>query len=216
VRFNDETDHEEASMPTYNDIRSQLKTGDIILFSGKSAVSNIIKLFSGGKWSHVGMVVVMEEFEGMVLLWESTTLSNIPDIETQAPTKGVQLVPLSQRVATYEGEVTLRQLNKVISDAMYKKLAEVRKDLSRKPYERSQLELLKAAYDGIGGAGSGEDLSSLFCSELVAEAYQAMGILPDYPAGLPSNEYTPIDFSDRRQLKLLKNYALTAEVEITV
>jgi hypothetical protein len=202
-------------MPTYNDMRPQLKTGDIVLFSGKSAVSNIIKLFSGGKWSHVGMVVIMEEFDRMVLLWESTTLSNIPDIETRTATKGVQLVPMSQRITTYEGEVTIRLLNKAISDAMNQKLAEVRKELSRKPYERSQIELLKAAYDGIGGASSGEDLSSLFCSELVAEGYQAMGLLPEFPAGLPSNEYTPIDFSDRRQLKLLKGYTLAAEVAIT-
>ncbi|HZO37866.1 MAG TPA: YiiX/YebB-like N1pC/P60 family cysteine hydrolase [Methylomirabilota bacterium] len=202
-------------MPTYNDMRPQLKTGDIVLFSGKSAVSNIIKLFSGGKWSHVGMVVIMEEFDRMVLLWESTTLSNIPDIETRTATKGVQLVPMSQRITTYEGEVTIRLLNKAISDAMNQKLAEVRKELSRKPYERSQIELLKAAYDGIGGASSGEDLSSLFCSELVAEGYQAMGLLPEFPAGLPSNEYAPIDFSDRRQLKLLKGYTLAAEVAIT-
>jgi len=202
-------------MPTYNDMRPQLKTGDIVLFSGKSAVSNIIKLFSGGKWSHVGMVVIMEEFDRMVLLWESTTLSNIPDIETRTATKGVQLVPMSQRITTYEGEVTIRLLNKAISDAMNQKLAEVRKELSRKPYERSQIELLKAAYDGIGGASSGDDLSSLFCSELVAEGYQAMGLLPEFPAGLPSNEYAPIDFSDRRQLKLLKGYTLAAEVAIT-
>lgn len=125
-------------MPTYSDMREQLRTGDIVLFSGKSAVSNIIKLFSGGKWSHVGMVLIVEEFDRMVLLWESTTLSNIPDIESRAPTKGVQ--------------------------------SGARKELSRKPYERSQIELLKAAYEGIGGASSGEDLSSLFCSELVAEA----------------------------------------------
>jgi hypothetical protein len=206
---------QEEPLPTYNDIRDQLRTGDLVLFSGKSAVSNIIKLFSGGKWSHVGMVLIMEEFDRMVLLWESTTLSNIPDIETQTPTKGVQLLPLSQRVATYQGEITVRRLNKVISDGMYTSLGEARKELSRKPYERSQIELLKVAYDGIGGASSGEDLSSLFCSELVAEAYQAMGLLPEYPTGLPSNEYTPIDFSDRRQLKLLKSYALSAEVELT-
>ena len=42
-----------------------------------------------------------------------------------------------------------------------------------------------------------------------------MGLLPEFPAGLPSNEYTPIDFSDRRQLKLLKGYTLAAEVAIT-
>src|SRR4030095_2058125 len=115
---------QEEPLPTYNDIRDQLRTGDLVLFSGKSAVSNIIKLFSGGKWSHVGMVLIMEEFDRMVLLWESTTLSNIPDIETQTPTKGVQLLPLSQRVATYQGEITVHRLNKVISDGMYTSLGE--------------------------------------------------------------------------------------------
>jgi hypothetical protein len=44
------------------------------------------------------------------------------------------------------------------------------------------------AYLGINK----EDLSSLFCSELVAEAYQKMGLLTEQ---LPSNEYIPKDFS---------------------
>jgi hypothetical protein len=77
------------------------------------------------------------------------------------------------------------------------------------------MELLKAAYDGIGGKSSGEDLSSLFCSELVAEAYQAMGLLPEYPKGLPSNEYTPLDFSSHRNLKLLGGYAFKEELSIS-
>jgi hypothetical protein len=29
-------------MPTYNAIRDELRAGDIVLFSGKSAISNII------------------------------------------------------------------------------------------------------------------------------------------------------------------------------
>ncbi|WP_193164737.1 YiiX/YebB-like N1pC/P60 family cysteine hydrolase [Microbulbifer hainanensis] len=202
-------------MPSYNSLRETLKTGDIVIFSGKSAISNIIKLFSGGKWSHVGMVLRLKEFDNAVLLWESTKLNNIPDIETLAATKGVQLVPLSQRVVTYEGEIKVRQLNKVIGQKMQNKLAECRKQLSRRPYERSEIELLKAAYDGIGGASSGEDLSSLFCSELVAEAYQAMGLLPEYPHGLPSNEYTPMDFSSRRSLKLAEGYELGLEITIS-
>ena len=202
-------------MPQYEDLRPELKTGDIVLFSGKSAVSNLIKLFSGGKWSHVGMVLVLDEFQKAVLLWESTTLSNIPDVETKAQTKGVQLVPLSQRLSSYVGDVTVRKLSKPVSNNMQKRLAACRKDLSRKPYERGEMELLKAAYDGIGGASSGEDLSSLFCSELVAEAYQSMGLLPDYPDGLPSNEYVPLDFSDRRTLALRSGYSLGPEIALS-
>jgi hypothetical protein len=60
-------------MASYDSIRNTLKTGDVVIFSGKSAVSNFIKLFSGGKWSHVGMVLRLKELDDAVLLWESTT-----------------------------------------------------------------------------------------------------------------------------------------------
>lgn len=198
-------------MPMYENVRDQLKTGDIILFSGKSAISNIIKIFSGGKWSHVGMVLRLPEFDDAVMLWESTTLSDINDVETGVAIKGVQLVPLSQRLTSYNGEVTVRLLNKAITKPMFNALAARRKELSRKPYERGETELIKAAWDGLGGASKGEDLSSLFCSELVAEAYQAMGLLPEWPKGPPSNEYTPMDFSNRRTLKLNDPYELEDE-----
>jgi hypothetical protein len=67
--------------------------------------------------------------------------------------------------------------------------------------------LLRAAFSGWFGASRGERLNSLFCSELVAEAYQAMGLLPESPPGRPSNEYTPRDFA-RRGAKLEAGYAL--------
>ncbi|MBA1147110.1 hypothetical protein H0Z60_08545 [Ectothiorhodospiraceae bacterium WFHF3C12] len=202
-------------MPAYHEIRSELKTGDLILFSGKGAVSNLIKLFSGGKWSHVGMVLRMPAFDDAVLLWESTTLGDIDHFEFDKPTKGVQLVPLSQRLSTYRGEASWRQLSKPLGDDMVKALAQRRKELSRRPYERNEIELLRAAWDRVGGTSGGEDLSSVFCSELVAEAYQAVGLLEEYPKGLPSNEYTPIDFSDQRGLKLKGGYNLGEEVAIS-
>jgi hypothetical protein len=51
-----------------------------------------------------------------------------------------------------------------------------------------------------------EDLSSLFCSELVAESYQVMGLLPAGKKDKPSNEYVPADFSKERAnvLKMVK------------
>ncbi len=202
-------------MPSYTSIRSSLKTGDIVLFSGTSAVSSLIKLFSGGKWSHVGMVLRIGEFDDAVMLWESTTLTNIPDRTTGAAIKGVQVVPLSQRIRNYDGEVNIRHLGKPITKPMYRRLAKLRHELSRRPYERNELELLRAAYDGPFGKSPGEDLSSIFCSELVAEAYQCMGLLPEYPDGLPSNEYTPADFSHRRQLELRNGYELGDEQLIT-
>lgn len=74
---------------------------------------------------------------------------------------------------------------------MHNELIAFRTEVRGRPYEDNKIELIKSAYDGWLGENE-EDLSSLFCSELVAEAYQRMGLLPDTVA---SNEFTPRDFS---------------------
>ena len=152
------------------------------------------------------MVVRVQDVDA-VLLWESTTLSNVSDVETGQLRKGVQLVSLSQRIAAYRGRVAVRRLMGVRREnRMLKALTRLRRELARRPYEESELELLRAAWDGPR-SGNTEDLSSLFCSELVAEAYQTMGLLPDdpdHPRYQPSNEFTPGDFCERSgQLHLL-------------
>lgn len=83
---------------------------------------------------------------------------------------------------------------------MLETLSQFRQEMKGRPYEEDEIELIKAAYDGPLGRNT-EDLRSLFCSELVAEAYQRMGLLSD---AQPANEYTPKDFSDEGELVLLK------------
>ena len=60
-------------MPKYEDIRGDLRTGDIILFSGKGGISHAIKLTTNSKWSHVGMVLRLPESQA-AFLWESRPL----------------------------------------------------------------------------------------------------------------------------------------------
>lgn len=180
--------------------RSTLNTGDIVLFSGKGGLSAGIKWATLSRWSHVGMIVNLPEYD-FVTIWESTTLSSLVDLDTQVPRKGVQLVPLSARVNDYDGDIAVRQLEEVsFAEGDVKRLMELRRRLSGKPYEKDTIELIKAAYEGPFGRNS-EDLTSLFCSELVAEAYQCLGLLSDKK---PSNEYVPADFSEKRELALLK------------
>jgi hypothetical protein len=197
-------------MPSYESIRGDLKTGDLVLFSGTKALSMGIKWFTGSKWSHIGMVLRLPEWN-IVLIWESTTLSNLTDIETGTETQGVQLVPLSERVKTYEGDITIRKLEGVErTPELMNSLRDLREDFKGRPYEESKIELLKSAYDGIWGENE-EDLSSLFCSELVAEAYKTIGLLPDR---MPANEYTPKDFSEKENLMLIRG-SLGPEIEVT-
>jgi hypothetical protein len=199
--------------PHYADVRSDLKTGDLVLFSGTSFFASVIKWAIGGRWSHVGVVVRSPKLEGRVLLWESTTLADLPDVETGRAAAGVQLVYLSERLARYAGEFKLRALDKPITTEMDAALTARRAELSGRPYEADKLELFNAAFDGWFAQSKRERLHSLFCSELVAEAYQAMGLLPEPPLGPPSNEYTPHDFA-RRGARLLRGYALGRIVAI--
>ena len=195
-------------MEAYNNIRPRMNTGDIVLFSGKGGISTGIKWFTQSKWSHVGMVLRLPEWDA-VLIWESTTLDDVAEIESGKARKGVQIVPLSERLRKYPGEASIRLLKADRTPEMLKDLSLLRAEVKGRPYEKDKLELFKAAYEGPFGDNV-EDLSSLFCSELIAEAYQRMGLLSDKK---PSNEYTPKDFSDEGKLKLLKG---KLQKEVTV
>jgi hypothetical protein len=49
--------------------------------------------------------------------------------------------------------------------------------------------------------------SSFFCSELVAEAYQRLGLLLKPPSGMSSNNYIPADFCSTYEKTLLRMHA---------
>jgi hypothetical protein len=184
---------------SYQSIRDELNTGDIVLFSGKGGISTGIKWGTLSRWSHVGMILKLPEYN-FVTVWESTTLSGTLDLDTNSPRKGVQLVPLSARVNGYDGDIGVRKLSGVDHSSFnIEALMQLRKEVAGRPYEEDQLELIKAAYDGPFGRNS-EDLSSLFCSELVAEAYQRLGLLSEVKG---SNEYTPADFSEKKDIELV-------------
>ena len=100
---------------------------------------------------------------------------------------------------------------------MYKDLLKYRKEVQGTPYEKNDLEMARSALDFHEEylsflRNTHEDLSSLFCSELVAEAYKHMGILNTDKL---SNEFTPDDFSSARDSKLTFNFGkLEPEVYI--
>ena len=196
-------------MAAYQNIRTNINTGDIELFSGKGGISAGIKWFTQCDWSYVGMALRLPEWN-LVLLWESTTLSDIRGLESGQARKGVQLLPLSERVKSYRGDVAIRHLKIDRTPQMMQQLLDFRETVKGRKYEEDKIELIKAAYDGPIGQNV-EDLSTLSCSELVAETYQKMGLLSE---AKPSNEYTPRDFSEEAKLGL-KTGELSAEIRVT-
>jgi len=177
-------------MVNYDDIRDELNTGDIVLFSGKGGFSDLIKFFSDSKWSHVGMVVKSEELD-MILLWESTGLSDLNDIEDGVAKQGVQTVALSARIEDYNGNISVRKFLGDVSPGMHSALRAFRKESKNKDYEKSRWELANSLLDFAWLKENEEDFSSFFCSELVAEALEKMGIMN---GDLAANEFIPKDF----------------------
>jgi hypothetical protein len=194
---------------TYGGVRERLETGDVLLFNGKSTISEAIKLVTPGRFSHVGMVVNLPEYD-FVCCWESTTLSSLDDLDTGEPTKGVQLVPLSSRLAGYNGEVYVRHLAPSLSADQLMHLWEFRREMRGVPYEQDKLDLLRTLWRPFAGD---EDLTSVFCSELVAETYQRLGLLKEpRRGGMPSDKYRPDNFAEDNGLDLQNGHVLGMEV----
>ncbi len=183
-------------MTDYIEYRSQMRTGDVIAFSGKGRVSEIIKWKTGSPYSHVGLVLEVDLYGGIgdaVFLIESTTLSNLPDIKTGEFREGVQLHFLSNRVDSYDGEIWWVPLKDGLSQTAEFKLQKwLRgKHQSRTKYDNFQvfgagLDL----FDWIPGLEMEPDFSSLFCSELVMKALQMAGVVSD---DINPSEQTPDD-----------------------
>lgn len=173
----------------YSEYRPKAQTGDMIGFSGNGIASTAIKIVSKSNWSHIGLTICSPEWD-LVLCWESTLLSNVPDINSGFIKKGVMLVSLESRIFTYDGEVGIRRIQKPLISDQLAILKGFRQEVKNRPYEKNHIELVRSVYDGPYGLNT-QDLSSLFCSELFAEVCIRMGLIND---DLPSNEYTPADF----------------------
>lgn len=194
----------------FEEIASGLRTGDLLLSSGKGFASTGIKAMLGCAWSHVGLVV-REPASGRPLVFESTPCRAVTDVLTGEASGGVRLVGLRERLAGFDGAIAVRRLDPALAPTQIEQLLGVVRQLHGRPYEGRWLELLLSVSDRIERPW--ENLGSLFCSELIAEVLQGIGLLDDVgQGGMPSNEYTPHHFSSAFDLELKLGFALGPEV----
>ena len=185
-----------------------LKTGDIVLFSGKCWVANTIKLLSWCKWSHVGMIIIDSRYD-FPLVYESTHNNKIAGLDIGRNHMGVQVVPFHERVAQYDGGIAIRRLEDVeLSDDDRYNLRLFRRAMTGREFEQDIKEMVAANYR-LPFLKTAENLSSLFCSELIAQAYMELGLLCQC---IPSNKYVPAHFSSKRNTQLLRGKLSNEEI----
>lgn len=181
-------------MIDYEKIRPDLRTGDKVLFRGGGIPSTAIlwfcSIFRGFKftrWSHIGHIIIDSD---RVLLSESTTL--IAGKESNDPNtiqfKGVRLVPFSEVIKIYKGQIGIRRLFCTRTPEMlHKSQLYTAKHLGKK-YEKHLIELVGSAIDGVDWYKKTNN-TYLFCSEYTAGLDIEWDLLDP-----PANEYTPDDY----------------------
>ncbi|MGE5657793.1 MAG: hypothetical protein ACM37W_14400 [Actinomycetota bacterium] len=190
-----EITRQESSLSLYEQYRPQMKTGDIIAFSGNGSFSKLIKSVTKSRYSHLGMVLDVDMGGGFgrsVLLIESTLLTNSPNYDDRPAIRGVQIQWLSKRLQMYSGLAWWVALKQPLPEEnLIQMQSWLRQTYNKKtPYDCTQI--MGAALDFFDryNQENCEDLSTLFCSELVTKALQIGGAVD---CKLNPSEQTPED-----------------------
>ncbi len=165
----------------YSEIRNQLQTGDVLLFSGRGFVSWWIRLRTLSDISHIGTVYRVLRNNQDVMVWESTRLTG---------KDGVQISLLSVRGKNFKGKIRVRRLYTRRDNQFYKTIHDLRQEVAGRKYERNILEL-------IGSVAFWQNkvcLVYIFCSELVGLAFKRWRL---FKSNTPENERTPADFTQK-------------------
>jgi hypothetical protein len=124
--------------------------------------------------------------------------------------RGTAVAPLVTRIARFAGEVAVRCLNRPLEQRHGAQLETLRRELAR-PSQHGLMDLIAAADGGWPGARP-ERLGDPTDAELVATAYQALGLLnPVEAGGRPPDWFRPRHFADGYCLELKNGYALGPE-----
>ncbi|MGH6906082.1 MAG: hypothetical protein ACREIR_25465 [Geminicoccaceae bacterium] len=182
-------------------VLNRLKTGDLVLFTGHGLASSLRKWFSRSPWTHVGLVLRAPD-AAEPLLWEAGRAG---------PRRGALVVRLAVRIAEFPGRIGVRCLNRALAAAQCDRLEALRREVAGRAARRGLLDLMGAADDGWLGARP-EILGDPTDGELVAEAYQRLGLLDDLA---PANGYRPWQFAERYGLELKQGYALGPEMMLS-
>jgi hypothetical protein len=165
----------------YQEIRDQIETGDILLFSGRHWLSRLIERISHSHYSHVAFLT---RWEGRV-------------IAMQSDLRGVEVIPASMLVCKYNGKVEWWRLG-----AAHRQHFESRDFLDRAltliGIRYGYLSLIGLAIRMLAGwtvkpKNSHLRPSSLYCSNFVSYCYNNEHIAINAKAGVDGT--SPSDFA---------------------
>jgi hypothetical protein len=158
-----------------------IKPGDIIGFLGNNFVSALVNFGTYGipfrGVSHVG--IMGEATDGRLLLFESTTLNDLPCAIAGAKFDGTQAHELDSVVRSYRGQIWHYPLYRSLYDFERQRLTDFLMGTVHVPY--GAMEAFRSGGEGLSFVESlfrEADLHRIFCSEWCCAAHAYMGIFP--------------------------------------
>lgn len=152
----------------YDDVRRELRSGDLVFCSGSYVFSGLIQRFTRSVWSHVGIVYRDEHLQRVFILESETGI-------------GVRLVPISKylrdyhgRRRPYRGQIVVARVNPEPGDERVRQAVSFGMDLLTKPYDN--FEIVRIAARIAFRIGRRTQDRKFICSELVDECYRAAGV----------------------------------------
>ena len=147
----------------YEDIRSQIKDGDVLMFKGRYFSSSIIRWLTGSFYSHAGIAV-----------WWNRRLMVMEAVE-----RGVGILPLSRKIGSYRGDVEWFCSKKEIPERDRLRMILFAQEELGKSYARWREILFGWKILLRRNLSEKDELrreNKLYCSQYVARTYNAIGL----------------------------------------
>jgi len=147
----------------YNEVRLQIKNGDVIMYTGKKILSRLISWLTRSPYSHAGIAV-----------WWNERL-----MVMEAVGRGVTIVPLSRNIYQHHGNVEWFTCKKEISEEDRLKMVIFAQEELGKSYARWKAMLLGLKILLNRNLSRKDQLgmeNKLFCSQYVAQIYNSIGL----------------------------------------
>ncbi len=178
--------------------------GDIILFSGKTDTHLKAQKYIGNKWSQVGILMF---WNGELAILESTKVPICNDMENKKLVRGVQVVSFNEKISAFDGEVAIRTLKPQLCIKQEEELFKFANRVKGKPFNDSKYFMARAKKR----RNVQNESLSYFCSQLVAESLQELGILGKPPLNFSSGNYSPSDFCSDSEIKPIDPFVFSIE-----
>jgi hypothetical protein len=189
----------------YDAIRRLVRTGDLALCHGTQAFSRMISWGTGAPWSHIALIVRLDEI-GRVVVFEAVEKI------------GVRMVPLKRFVSEdsghhkpYPGDIVICRHDEFagkISPERLEKLTAFATDRLGAPFEAGEMVKIAArialGWFGVRLPRMLETDDEYICSEYVGRCYEAVGIKVPWDG---RGFLAPSDFAADPKLKAIARVA---------